>query len=144
MKNALTNETSVHIDAPPAKVWDALTNPELIKKYFFGTNAKSTWKPGTPVQFTGEWEGKTYEDKGTVIENEEQHLLKYSYWSSMSGMEDRPENYASITYKLDADDKGSNLTIIQDNIPDEKMKEHSASNWNMVLDNLKKLLENKK
>jgi uncharacterized protein YndB with AHSA1/START domain len=144
MKNTLTTETSVHIDAAPDKVWDALTNPDVIEKYFFGTHAKSTWKPGSPVKFTGEWEGKTYEDKGTVLENREQHFLKYSYWSSMSGMEDKPENYATITYKLEPDSEGSNLTVIQDNIPDEKMKAYSAANWNMVLDNLKKLLENKK
>ena len=139
----LTNEISIHINADSKKVWDALTRPEIIKKYFFGTNTESTWQPGTPVRFFGEWEGKKYEDKGTVIENKPNHLLKYSYWSSMSGMEDKPENYANITYELDADGDSTDLTIIQDNIPDEKMKAHSAENWNMVLGNLKKLLEEK-
>ena len=30
-------EISVFINAPVEKVWDALVNPELIKKYLFGT-----------------------------------------------------------------------------------------------------------
>lgn len=141
MTDTLTNEISIHIKAVPERVWDALTNPDVIRKYFFGTNAESTWQPGSPVRFYGEWEGKKYEDKGTVLENKQNTLLKYSYWSSMSGFDDKPENYANITYSLHKENDGTTLTVIQDNIPDEKFKAHSAENWNMVLGNLKKLLE---
>ncbi|MEP7264808.1 MAG: SRPBCC domain-containing protein [Bacteroidota bacterium] len=143
MKYPLKNEVSIHINANKEKVWDALTKPEIIKKYFFGTNTESTWQPGTLVRFYGEWEGKKYEDKGTVLENKNQELLKYNYWSSMSGIEDKAENYADITFTLEPDENGTTLTILQENIPDEKMRAHSAENWNMVLDNMKKLLEDK-
>jgi uncharacterized protein YndB with AHSA1/START domain len=124
-------------------VWEALTQPEIIKQYFFGTNTEASWKPGTPVRFYGEYEGKKYEDKGMVLENVEGERLTYSYWSSMSGFEDKPENYANITYNLQEENNGTELTIMQDNIPDEKMKAHSAENWNLVLSNLKKVVENK-
>lgn len=70
-----------------------------------------------------------------------QKLIRYKYWSSMSGMEDKPENYATIGYELAEENGQVVLTISQDNIPDEKMKEHSAANWKMVLKNLKDLLE---
>jgi uncharacterized protein YndB with AHSA1/START domain len=141
MKNKLENHISTHIDATPETVWNALTDPKQIKKYFFGTDTHTSWEPGTSVRFTGEWEGKSYEDKGTVIENIRNKKLTYNYWSSMSGMEDKPENYANITYEIQPEDNGTKLTVIQDNIPDEKMKEHSAENWRMVLDGLKKMLE---
>src|SRR4051812_21800428 len=122
MKNQFSNTINVHIKAPTTKVWDALTKPEIIKQYFFGTNAKSDWKPGSAVTFKGEYEGKTYEDKGTVLENQPGRKLKYDYWSSMSGIEDKPENYAPITYELEENNNGTDLTVIQENIPDEKMK----------------------
>ena len=141
MKNNMTVSVKICIDAPVAKVWNALTKPEIIKQYFFGTEAKSDWKVGSPVTFRGEWEGKSYEDKGTITANEPNKLLSYSYWSSMSGKEDKPENYANVTYVLTQRNNATDLTVTQDNIADEKAKEHSEQNWRSVLSDLKKLLE---
>jgi uncharacterized protein YndB with AHSA1/START domain len=144
MNETVEKETAVintTINAPVEKVWEALTTPELIKKYFFGTHVKSDWKVGSSIIFTGEWEGKTYEDKGTIKELEPNKKLKYTYWSSMSGIEDKPENYVNITYDLTADGENTQLTITQDNIPGKEMKEHSIENWNKVANGLKKLLE---
>ena len=61
-KNKLVAEAETKINVPVSKVWDALTNPDQIKKYFFGTNAISDWKVGSPLEFKGEWEGKEYHD----------------------------------------------------------------------------------
>jgi uncharacterized protein YndB with AHSA1/START domain len=138
----LIGKTTVHIKAEPAKVWEALTKPELIKQYFFGTEAISDWKEGSPLIFRGEWQGKSYEDKGTILKIESHKLLRYKYWSSMSGTKDVPENYANITYELAKENGTTALTITQDNIPSEESKEHSQQNWKMVLDGLKKLVEN--
>ena len=143
MKSKIKGQVSTDIHAPINKVWDALTRPEIIKQYFFGTNTFTDWKIGSPIKFKGEWEGKTYEDKGTILDIEKNKLIKYDYWSSISGIEDKPENYAVITYKLKEKDDLVNLTIIQENIPDEKMKEHSEENWQKVLNGLKNLLEGK-
>ena len=141
MKNTITAKVNISINAPVPKVWDALIKPEIIKQYFFGTEAESDWKVGSPVTFKGEWEGKPYEDKGTVTANEPNRLLSYLYWSSMSGKEDKPENYANVTYELWQRNNATDLTITQDNIADEKTKEHSVQNWKSVLSDLKKLLE---
>jgi uncharacterized protein YndB with AHSA1/START domain len=142
MKNDITGTASVEIHAPVQKVWEALTTPEIIKEYFFGTDAISDWKIGSPLIFKGEWQGKHYEDKGTILDNEENRLLRYSYWSSMSGIEDKPENYVIVTYELLEKNGNTMLTVIQENIPDEKMKAHSEENWKKVLAELKDLLEN--
>ncbi len=133
--------SSIRVSASKEKVWDALTTPELIKKYFFGTNAVSDWKEGSPIIFKGEWQGKSYEDKGTILSSDKPDHFKYTYWSSMSGMEDRPENYADISYDLKERDGITELTITQGNVPDEKMKKHSEENWNKVLEGLKKVVE---
>jgi uncharacterized protein YndB with AHSA1/START domain len=141
MKNNFVGKAAITIDAPVEKVWEALTSPELIKKYFFGTNTQTDWKTGSPIRFSGEYEGKTYEDKGTILGIEQNKFLQYSYWSSMSGIEDKPENYVTITYRLQGDKNKTKLEITQENIPDEKMKEHSESNWQTVLKSLKQLVE---
>jgi len=141
MKSNITGKASISINASASKVWEALTTPSIIKQYFFGTDAVSDWKVGSPLIFKGEWEGNKYEDKGTILEIIPQKLFKYSYWSSMSGMEDKPENYVDVTYALAGNNDGTTLTITQENIPDEKTKEHSEENWRKVIGDLKNLLE---
>ncbi len=141
MKNNITGEVSIEINAPVSKVWEALTTPDIIKQYFFGTDAVSDWKVGSPLIFKGEWEGKKYEDKGTILDIVPNKLFKYTYWSSMSGIEDKPENYVDITYELTKKNNHTILEVTQENIPDEKTKDHSEQNWRKVLGDLKKLLE---
>ena len=141
MKSNIKARVSTNISSSVSKVWDALTRPEIIKQYFFGTNTITDWKVGSPIKFKGEWQGKVYEDKGTILDFQKNKLIKYDYWSSMSGIEDKPENYVTITYELSGEDGNVNLSVLQENIPDEKMKEHSEENWKKVLSGLKKLLE---
>jgi uncharacterized protein YndB with AHSA1/START domain len=143
MKSDITGTASIVIDAPAEKVWEALTNPELIKQYFFGTDAISDWKEGSPLLFKGTWQGKTYEDKGTILTVKQNELFRYSYWSSMSGIEDKPENYVTVSYILIPNGDRTKLEITQENIPDEKMKAHSEENWNKVLEGLKGVVEAK-
>lgn len=141
MKTDIITKEAIEINAPASKVWDALTKPELVKQYFFGTTVKSTWQKGSPINWTGEWEGKSYHDKGTILDVQPGKMVKYSYWSSMGGTEDKPENYVDVTYKLQEKDGKTKLTVLQENIPDEKMREHSSENWRKVIGELKKLVE---
>jgi uncharacterized protein YndB with AHSA1/START domain len=144
MKNNITGNASVTIHAKQGRVWDALTKPEIIKQYFFGTDTKTEWKVGGPITFSGEYQGKSYHDKGTVLAFEPEKLIKYNYWSSMSGIEDKPENYVVVTFKITPNGNDTKVELTQENIPTEQMKEHSEENWKKVLSQLKSLLEESK
>lgn len=133
--------TEINFKAPAAKVWQGLTDPAMVKKYFFGTNLESSWKVGEPITFSGEWDGKKYQDKGTILDIDPGKFVKYSYWSSMGETEDKPENYANITYSLAEKDGKTKLTITQDNVKNQEAKEHSEQNWKGVFEGLKKLIE---
>lgn len=139
--NTFATEASIVINAPASKVWEALTNPTMVKQYLFGTEVKSDWKKGSPITYTGEWEGKKYEDKGTILEVEPEKYLLSTYWSSMSGTEDKPENYQKVGYRLTPEGEGTKLTITQENAKSQEAADHSKKNWEMVLGSLKKLLE---
>jgi uncharacterized protein YndB with AHSA1/START domain len=143
MDDRFTATASITLNASPERVWKALTTPAEIKQYLFGTNAQSDFKKGSPITYTGEWEGKTYEDKGKIIESIPNALLHTTYLSSMSGKEDKPENYANVYYKIEPSGKQTILTITQDNNADEKSRDHSQANWNIVLQGLKKVVESK-
>ncbi len=128
------------IKAPIDKVWNALINPDIVKQYFFGSNQETDWNVGSPILWTGEYEGTTYIDKGSVLEFLPNKKLSYSYLSSWSGLEDKPENYLLVSYEVKPTDNGIELTITQSNYDEEKAK-HSAENWAVVIDGLKKIVE---
>lgn len=140
MKTNLTSQVSIDFRAPKARVWKALTDPTDIKQYFFGTNLVTEWIVGGPIRFVGEWEGKSYEDKGTVLKFDPQKMLQYDYWSSLSGKEDKPENYQMITYRVTEKDGITNVQIIQDS-ETEEAREHSEQSWKMVLEGMRNLVE---
>ncbi|PHN04714.1 SRPBCC family protein [Flavilitoribacter nigricans] len=141
MSKEIIARTSILLDAPVATVWNAVTDPAEVKKYFFGTDLVTSWKVGEPIYFRGEWEGQAYEDKGTVLRYEPQKQLQYDYFSSFSDKEDLPENYQTITYEVEPRDGKTLLSITQTNVPTTEQKDHSEENWNMVLQELKKLVE---
>lgn len=141
MNHDLKLTVSKSINAPASAVWKALTNEAMIKEYFFGTEVETDWQKGNSIVFRGSWQGQEYVDKGTILEIEEQQLLQYDYWSSMSGLEDKPENYATITCRLDSKDGRTKLTIEQQGFQDQDSCDHSAKNWESVLADLKSLVE---
>jgi len=137
----LTLKTSIEINAPAAKVWEALTNPAIVKQYFFGTNVKTDWKKGSPIIWEGEWDGKTYQDTGKILEVDPGKSVKYNYWSSMSGTEDTLDNYLDITYDLSENGGKTLLTITQEKIKSEEAKNHSEQNWQSVFGKMKEMVE---
>jgi uncharacterized protein YndB with AHSA1/START domain len=141
MNRAFIAKQSVTIKAPAAKVWDALINPKMIKQYLFGTDAVSDWQVGSPIRYRGAWQGKSYEDKGIILDIVPGRVLKTTYWSSLAGLPDVPENYKKVTYTLAPEDDGVRLTVTQDNNATEEAREHSEENWKQVLGKLKELLE---
>ena len=141
MANKLTAKITVTLNAPVSRVWRAVTDPNEIKQYLFGTITRSDWKKGSAITYSGEWQGKPYEDKGTIIEIIPEKLLHTTYFSYMSGKEDKPENYANVIYELQPEEGHTILTLTQDNIDNEQQLEHMNQNWGMVLDGLKKLVE---
>lgn len=140
MHTDFKTEYKTVINASPNKVWEALTKPEIIKQYFFGTDLLTNWKVGSEIIFNGEFQGQKYQDKGRILEFLECKKLVYSYLSSFSGKEDSPENYLWICYEIKQVDNGTELTIIQSNYDEERAK-HSNGNWTMVVNGLKKILE---
>jgi uncharacterized protein YndB with AHSA1/START domain len=135
-------EKQISIHAPAESVWRALTDPALVKQYMYGTNLQTDWKVGSPITWKGEWEGKPYEDKGTVLAVEPRKLLKVTHWSPMGGSEDKPENYHTVIYELVERDGETVLTLKQDNNPTQEAADTMAEkNWGPVLEGIRSVAE---
>jgi uncharacterized protein YndB with AHSA1/START domain len=139
-KDKILNKT-ININSTTSKVWAALTTPDIIKQWLFGTNVISDWKADSQILFTGNWQGTVYKDKGTILLFEKEKIFQYNYWSSFSGLPDSAENYSIITFVLAPTSNGTNLTLTQSNFATETAYEHSDKNWAGTLDLMKKIIE---
>ena len=90
MNDNLIATATVQINASPEDVWQAITDPELIEKYYFGTRAESDWRPGSTITWSGEYEGKEYRDHGTILEAVPRERLVHTHFSPLTGREDVP------------------------------------------------------
>jgi uncharacterized protein YndB with AHSA1/START domain len=142
MDNGLIARASISINASVESVWRALVEPELIRQYMFGTEVVSEWKKGSSITWKGKWQGRDYEDRGTILDLQEGRLIKYSHFSPLSGLADAPENYHIVTVQLSPEgEQGTRVSLAQDNNPDEEARGHSEKNWALMLSGLKETVE---
>lgn len=134
---------TVELNAPVSKVWEALTNPELSKKYMFNCAVISDWKVGSTIVYKEFKEGKAIEHvKGTIVKIEQGKLLQHTAFGPESGLEDVESNYTKVTYELSSKNGHTELSVTQENFGDEKRYNDSIQGWDYALTGLKKLLEN--
>ena len=107
-------ELKATIKASADKVWDAITNPDKIEQYLFGSRIETDWKPGSKSNFYIEQDEKQITIvKGEVIRNVPGKLLEHTLFPAGTKLNDSPENYIVITYELDEQGEETDLTITQ-------------------------------
>jgi len=131
----------VDISASPTQVWTALTDPGLIRKYLFGAEVATSWEPGTPITWHGEYDGHEYEDKGEVLECVPEKRLTVTHFSPLSGAEDRRGRYHVVSYELIDRGDHTHVRLEQGNNPSDEAADESRANWQTVLNGLKELVE---
>src|ERR1044072_7232802 len=102
-------KNSIAINASPAKVWDALVNPEQTKKYMFGCETVSDWKKGSPLTWKMIHEGKEFIPvKGSIVEIRPEEYLAYTVIDPHNpALADIPENYLTVEYVLEEENGGT-------------------------------------
>lgn len=141
MADDFVAKAEIDILAPIEKVWDALVNPDTIKRYMFGTTVVSDWVEGSQIVWKGEWKGKEYEDKGRILKLEPERIMEYSHFSPLAGLPDAPENYHTVKVELLGDGTHTHVTLTQTNNSTKEAQEHSEQNWNAMLESMKKIVE---
>ena len=140
MSKDLTVKKSIRLNARISDVWEALTNPESTKKYFFNCKAISDWKVGSPIVFNAMVEGKEIPVvKGIVTAIEQPSLLEHSCFSPEC--EDVPSKHTSVTYRLVSENDVTELSVTQGRFDDEEAFRHTDTSWDKVLEGLRTMLE---
>ena len=141
MNTGLIARASVTIAAPAADVWEALVTPAAVKTYMFGATVTSDWAVGSAIVWTGDWQGRAYEDKGIILQIVREHVLEFSYFSPLAGVADLPEHYHIVTVHLSSDGAQTRVSLHQDNNLTAEARARSERNWSVMLAGLKHFVE---
>ena len=137
-----TSDSIVEIIAPAKKVWRALTMPDLVKQWQYGSDLLTTWEVGAPIVFRNEWNGQVFEQKGNVLEFSPESRVKYSLFFPRPDLEDIPEHYFFMTYELTESEGVTSLLVRQeDPRPSPPNESTGGDEGPNVLSALKELVE---
>ncbi|NNF00583.1 MAG: ATPase [Pyrinomonadaceae bacterium] len=125
----------IFIKATPEKIWDALTQSEFTRKYFWGTNVESDWKPGSKIRFFSD-DGTTFSE-GEVIKAERGKILSQSEW--MIGPDGKKGGESVITFEIEK--HGDSSKLIVTHVHSAKDHKKAMHGWEMSMSSLKSLLE---
>ena len=132
----------VEVDADRPRVWEALTDPDQVARYMMGSRVETDWQVGSPITWSGEMDGKPYQDKGEVLRADPGWVLEVTHYSPLMGQEDRPENYHTVRYELASSDGGGTVvTLSQDGCSDEQQAQQFSQSWQGMLDGMKQVVE---
>jgi uncharacterized protein YndB with AHSA1/START domain len=131
------------VAAPVEEAWSCFMDPKKSAEFFFGISFVSDLKVGSPITWSGEWQGKPFTDTGTILELRASRIFRYDYFSNMSGEPDLPENHYEVGYSFEPALGGARVVITQTNAKSREAAEHSEKNWSLMLEAVKKKLEGK-
>ncbi len=110
----------ISIQASPQRVFEVLTQPELMKLWQYGRVVTTDWKVGSKITFSSKGQGgaAVSEEWGTILDIRPNELIKYNLFTPSTGLEDKLENYCVTSYVVNNDNGHARIKIIQeDNRP---------------------------
>ncbi len=127
----------IYIRTTPDKLWDAITNGDQTKQYFYGTRVKSEWKIGAQVEHIDE-KGEALLE-GKVVEIDAPKRLVTTFSARFAKNNDRPSR---VTWLIEQLGETCKLTLTHDDFESETATYKSVgTGWNPILSGLKTLLE---
>lgn len=137
--NAPKHVYEVFIRTTPEKLWEAITNPDMTKKYFYGTRIASSLEKGKPARWLGDKDVVMID--GEVIESVPNKKLVHTFKSTYSD-EAKNDKPSRVTWTIEKRGEACKLTLVHDEFESETATFKSTGpGWNPVLSGLKTLLE---
>lgn len=121
------------------ELWSALTDPEAMRKYWFGFRADSDWKVGSPWTLTHP-DGRVA-DTGEILESDPPKRLVLK-WRNEFKPELKAEGYSQCAFEIEPAAGAVKLTVTHSIERDKsKLIQAVSGGWPRILSNLKSLLE---
>jgi uncharacterized protein YndB with AHSA1/START domain len=141
LKHELEDKTmekvfEIYIKTTPERLWEAITDDGLRRRYNFGVGAESDWTTGSRYQSAA---GSTPIAEGENLEVDPPRRLVQSF-NALWGENVRAEGTSRVTWEIEQIADSCRLTVVHDQLR-EGANEELFGGWPMILSGLKTLLE---
>src|SRR5438128_4171046 len=127
-----------YIETTAEKMWEALTDSQFTRQYWFDTEVRSDWKVGSPFALV--MSGKTT-DTGEILEADRPRRLAYTFKHELFE-EMRQEPVTKVTFTLQPFGNLVKLTVTHQGFAQGgKLLGAISKGWPAILSGLKSLLE---
>lgn len=134
--------TEIFINAPVSKVWEAFISPNEFFMKFYSADIKSTFKIGDRIEYSGIYEGQeTVHIYGEILEFDKGKLLAYTDHPGPMFHTDHAKFKARVKVTFDAIGQSTQLTLTNDQFSENNPMQEKASQWYLILSNLKSYVE---
>jgi len=140
----------IYIAATPERVWQALTQAQFTRQYWFGRCAESDWRVGSVVKYWIDEAKSDLDFSGEVLRSEPPRLLSYTFgveWGrwlrdSREHKDMLHERPSRVTFELEPMGGATKLTLVHDQFePGGKSLQGVSRGWPAILSALKSVLE---
>ena len=122
------------IRTTPAKLWEALTNPDFIQQYFFGCRNTSTWQVGDAIE-SRDPEGEL-SWKGTILKSIPEREVVFTF----DHLTDEPPS--TVRYSIEPQGEMVQLTITHEDFQEvSAIRDRVKNGWPGIIEGIKSLLE---
>ncbi|MFP4538016.1 MAG: SRPBCC family protein [Dichotomicrobium sp.] len=129
-----------YIRTTPEKVFEAITKPEIARRYWGHENVSEDWQPGSSWRHIRADEARTVDLVGEVIESDPPKRLVIT-WANESQQDD-PDQYSRVSFDIEPQDDMVKLTVTHDELqPGSGMLNGISKGWPLVLSSMKSFLE---
>ncbi|MDQ0465909.1 uncharacterized protein YndB with AHSA1/START domain [Caulobacter ginsengisoli] len=129
----------VYIRATPARIWDALTDPDQTEKFWFGGRFKTDGaRKGSDLELWSEQRGVDF--TGQILESDPPKKLVWTFQHTREP--DSLDGATTVSYELEVMGDDTRLTVTHDGFLDNSSLRRGVSGgWPRILSSLKSMLE---
>jgi uncharacterized protein YndB with AHSA1/START domain len=137
---ATTQVYELYIKATQEEVWDAITNPAIVARFFHGARVESTYEVGSRLRSLSP-DGSDVWGDDTILECDPPRRLVHT-WRSLYASDLAAEPDSRVTWEIEAQPGGfAKLTLIHDRLDASPKTAASVRGWSYILSNLKTVIE---
>ena len=133
---AMKKVFEIYIKTTPERLWKAITNTEMRRKYNFGAVVTSDWTPGSRYEGVG---GGTPIFEGENLEVDPPRRLVQSF-RALWGEDVKSEETSRVTWEIEPVGDSCLLTVTHDQLR-EGANQQLYGGWPMILSGIKTLVE---
>jgi uncharacterized protein YndB with AHSA1/START domain len=137
----MTDQTFIYVTyirTSPERLWDALTQPEFTRQYWFGSHQETNWTVGSSWKLV--FADGRVADTGEVLEIDPPRRLVLK-WRNEFRPEVKAEGYTRCTFEIEPEGEMVKLTVTHEADRPHKLIDAVSIGWPRVLSSLKSLLE---